>query len=247
MKKFLSVLLALLLCIGLAVTVFADDALVFDEADILTDAEEIDLNNRLSEVSQNYNAQIIVATISNMDGADIDYFVEHLYDSMYFGYGEDRDGVLLLICMGTREYRILSNGFAAHAISNAEIDAIGDVIVSDLSDGYYADAFQSFADQCDYYLDGYINGYPFEFGEKLLIALVIGIVIGLIVVLILKGQLKSVRKQSGANVYVKNGSMQVTTHRDIYLYRNVSRTKKASSSSGGSSGGSSRSVGGGRF
>lgn len=191
-------------------------------------------------------AQIVIVTVPSAVG-DVDDYVEYVYDSMGFGYGEDRDGVVLLLCMDQREYRILSNGFAAVAISEWEIDTIGEAIVPDLSDGSYMQAFLAFANQCAYYLDGYINGFPFDFSANLMIALVIGIAIGLIVALILKGQLKSVRKQSGANVYVKSGSMQITNQRDIYLYRNVSRVRKSTSSSGGSSGGSSRSIGGGRF
>ena len=68
-----------------------------------------------------YNAQIIVATIESMGNSDIDSFVEYAYDSMGFGYGEDHDGVLLLVCMDPREYRILSNGFAASAIESRKL------------------------------------------------------------------------------------------------------------------------------
>jgi chromosome segregation ATPase len=46
-------------------------------------------------------------------------------------------------------------------------------MVSDLSDGDYAVAFDVFVEQCDYYLDGYTNGFPFNFGKNLLIALII--------------------------------------------------------------------------
>jgi uncharacterized protein len=180
-----------------------------------------------------------------MDGGDIDEFLGYLYDEMEFGYGDNHDGVLLLVCMDPREYRILSNGFAGEAIDSGDIDDIGDAIVSDLSDGNYAAAFDEFADQCDYYLGGFINGFPFNFGKNLLICLVIGIIAGVVVAFILKGQLKTVRKQNQANVYVKPGSMQVSVHNDFFLYRDVTRTKKQSSSSSGS--GSSRSTGGGSF
>ena len=119
------------------------------------------------------------------------------------------------------------------------------MIVSDLSDGDYAAAFDEFAEQCDYYLDGHINGFPFNFGKNLLICLIIGIVAGVVVAFVLKGQLKTVRKQNQANVYVKPGSMQVTVRNDFFLYREVSKSRKESSSSSGS--GSSRSTGGGSF
>ena len=134
---------------------------------------------------------------------------------------------------------------SSKAIDSGDIDNIGDKIVSDLSDGDYAAAFDEFADQCDYYLDGYINGFPFNFGKNLMICLIIGIVAGVVVAFVLKGQLKTVRKQNQANVYVKPGSMQVTVRNDFFLYREVSKSKKESSSSSGS--GSSRSTGGGSF
>jgi uncharacterized protein len=84
--------------------------------------------------------------------------------------------------------------------------------------------------------------------KTLLICAGVGLVIGLIVVLILKGQLKSVRRQNQANAYIRPGSMQVTVARDLFLYRNVTKTRRQSNnSSGGSSGGGSRHVGGGSF
>ena len=222
-----------------------EEYLVYDEAELLNDSEELALEEKLADLSNKHDAQIVVCTIASMDGGDIDEFLGYLYDEMGFGYGENHDGVLLLVCMDPREYRILSNGFAGEAIDSGDIDSIGDVIVSDLSDGNYAAAFDKFADRCDYYLDGFINGFPFNFGKNLVICLIIGIVAGLIVAFVLKGQLKTVRKQNQANVYVKPGSMQVTVHNDFFLYRDVTRTKKESSSS--SSGGSSRSTGGGSF
>ena len=248
-RKITTLILALLLCVSLAVSVSAagETAVLYDEADLLSAAEEAQLNAKLLEVSQTYNAHIIVATIPSMDGGDIDQYVEHVYDSMNFGYGQNHDGVFLLVCMDPREYRILSNGFAADAISMGAIDGIGDAIVSDLSYGYYADAFHIFADECAYYLGSYIYGQPFDLGSTMAVSVVIGLILGLIVALILKGQLKSVRRQNAAHVYVKPGSMEVTIHRDLFLYRNVTRTRKANNNSSGSRSGGSRSVGGGSF
>lgn len=257
-KRVLSLALALVFCMTLALTVNAasdmpvsdpvetiGQLLVLDQAGLLTENEVSTLNSKLLSISSTYNAQIMILTIDSMEGNDIDEFINYIYDEMELGYGENRDGVLLLISMDPREYRILTNGMADAAIGESGIDMIGDRMVSDLSDGYYADAFMTFAEECAYYLDGHINGFPFDAGATLLTALVIGLVIGVIVALVLKGQLKSVRQQKQANVYIKSGSMQVTTRSDLFLYRQVSRTKKETSSSSNS--GSSRSVGGGSF
>lgn len=244
-RTFFAILLAALLSCLLAFSAFAASGEnVYDEADLLSNSEEAKLAEKLEEIGKQLDAQMVVMTLSSTDGS-IDYLVEEMYDSLQIGYGENRDGVLLLVCMDTREYRILSNGYAGEAIGYYEIDVIGEAIVSDLSDGYYADAFDTFAEECAYYLDGYRNGFPFQAGETLVVALIIGVVVGLIVAFVLKAQLTSVRQQRQANAYVKSGSMEITTRKDLFLYRNVSRTKRQSSNSSG--GGSSRKVGGGSF
>lgn len=244
-RKLLIMLLVVMLCVSLTISASAESgADIYDEADLLSTQEETQLAEKLSEIGEEFDAQIVVMTVSST-GGNIDAYIEDKFDSMNMGYGENRDGVLLLVCMDSREYRILSNGYAGVAIDPNDIDAIGDAIVDDLSYGEYGAAFDKFADRCAYYLDGYRNGFPFNAGKNLVVALIIGVVAGVIVAFILKKQLKSVRQQKQANVYIKPGSMQITASRDLFLYREVSRTQKQSSNSSGS--GSSRNVGGGKF
>ena len=149
--------------------------------------------------------------------------------------------------MNPRWVNVVGNGFAAEAVGESEIESVLDAVVGDLSEGRYAEAFQTYAEECAYYLNGHVNGFPFNFGINLLIALVIGLVVSLIVTGIWRAQLKSVRKQRQANVYVKPGSLRLTQSGDYFMYRNVIRTEipKSNSSSGG--GGVSRSSGGRSF
>lgn len=245
-RKIISALLVLILCLALPFGASAaGERLVFDEADLLTASEELTLEQRLMEVSRAYEAQIVVYTIPYLESGDVYSYVDIVYDSMGFGYGENRDGVILLVCMNPREYMILSNGFAGVAIDHSLIEYMGENIVPDLSDGNYADAFHNFANMCDYHLNGYINGYPYDAGFWLIASLIIGAVVALIAVLIMRSKLKSVRWQNQAANYVKPGSMKVTLQEDIYLYRTVTRTKRETESSSGS--GTARSKGGGSF
>lgn len=239
-RKLICILLLLALCLSLATAAAAAEGYVFDEAGLLTDSQRYTLEVRLEEASRAAGAGIFVATVPGIKG-DVDAYVSRWYDDMAFG----SDGVLLLVCMSPREYRILSDGFAADAIGMREIDAIGSAIVSDLSAGDYAAAFDTYAEKCGYYLEGYRNGFPFDLGKHLLIALAVGLGAGLITVLVLYCQLKSVHRQDRAGDYVKRGSMKLTASHDFFLYRNVRRTKKESSSGGGSR--SSRNIGGGSF
>lgn len=220
---------------------------VSDDAMLLPEAESASVEAKLDQVSRENGAQIAVATIGSMEEGDIDDFVEFLYDNCNYGYGADRSGVLLLVCMEPREFRILSNGKAQDAIGSSEIQSISDAITPLLKSGDYAGAFREFADSCSYYLDGAANGFPFDWSTNLIISLIIGLVIGLITAFVFKGQLKTVRPQNQADVYVRSGSMHLTQERDLYLYRTVTREAKQQDNdrSGGNSG--SRSVGGGSF
>ena len=224
------------------------DSRLYDSADILTAAEEVRVLDQLNSISQRLGVDIVVASVPDLGGISANRYVENFYDSNEIGTGSRRDGVLLLLAMEERDYRILSNGMPGDAIDNDTIDAIGDIIVDDLSSGAYADAFIAFARQCEYYIDGYVNGFPFPVWDNLKTCLIIGLVIAGIAVIVMCMQLKSVGKQQGAAAYTRPGSMQLTHSSDIFLYRNISKVKiQTNSSSGGGSSGGSRHIGGGKF
>ena len=248
-NKITSAITFIILAIILVLSVQGseDRTRLYDGADFLTEQEEAMLEERLKEVSETYLVEVLIATVEDTGGHSVDSYVEMYYDHGGYGYGENKDGVLLLLSMAERDYRILSNGLGASAISNDDIDYIGDNIVPYLSDGDYADGFSRFIDECEYEINGEINGFPFEFGVNLIIALVVGFGVALIVTLIMKAQLKSVRSASGANDYVKAGSLNITQSQDLFLYHTVSKVKRETSSSSGGSSGSSRNVGGGKF
>ena len=228
------------------------NAKVYDGADLLSDAEEKALTAQINDIISKYNVDAAIATIDSCGYQSVDSYVEDYYDANNFGIGDTRDGVLLLISMQEREYRILSNGLANAAIPSEDIEKIRDNIVSDLSAGNYAGAFTTFLDECDYEINGEINGFPFPIAENGLIAVVAGLGAAFLTTSGMKGELKSVSKQTKARNYMKKNSMKLTNSNEFFLYRTVSKQRipqnsGSSSRSGGGSSGSSRSVGGGKF
>ncbi len=250
-KRIFTILLTALLCFALAFTVQGEDLqaeFLVDDALLLSDLEASVVSNNLESASAAHNAQVAIMTVTETDGRSVDNYIEYIYDSMGYGYGPQHDGVLLLICMDTRDYRILSNGFVADAIGPDEINAIGDAMVDDLSAGNYASAFCTFAEKCEYYINGHLNGFPFDLTKNLIIAAGVGILASMAVTAGLKGQLKTVHKKKEANAYVRAGSVQITQSNDFFLYRDITRqARQKSSSSSSSRSGSSRNVGGGKF
>ena len=250
MKRVFSALLALILCAMLTVSVSAAQMpRLVDAADLLTDSQESELLERLDAVSAELQTDVVVITLESCGGYSADQVAEAYYDQYGFGYGGNRDGVLLLLSMAERDWRILCNGFAADAITPSERDEIGDHIVEELSAGEYMEAFMEFTSLCVYEIEGERNGFPFNFGLSLAVSVAIGFAAAFIATGIMRSKLKSVRSQTGAREYTKPGSMQLTRSSDLFLYRTVNRRHKPQQSSSGSrgGGGGGRHVGGGKF
>lgn len=221
---------------------------LYDGADILSESDEQSLLEKLNSVSELYGTDFIVITVDTVGSYSAGGYTEEFFDRFNYGIGESRNGVMLMLSMKEREYRILSNGSIGDTLDDDAIDKIGSEIVSDLSSGNYYYAFSKFVNESEYYVNGAINGFPFNFLSSIAISLLIGFVASLITVSSMKKKLKTVNPVNEANAYMREGSMNLKRANDMFLYATVTRSAKtkSSSSSRGRSGGS-RHVGGGRF
>ncbi len=247
-RNLISLALAFCLFVTLAITASAESNLprLVDNADLLTESEERELLSKLDGISQKHRLDVVVVTTNSLGGKTAMAYADDFFDYNGYGFGDDGDGVLLLVCMQTREWHISTKGYGITAFTDAGLDYMSEQFLADLSDGYYYDAFVTYADLCDNFVTQANAGtpydydslpkVPFNFGASLLISVVIGFVIALVSTGAMKSELKSVRRQPRAEHYVKNNSLDITLSRDFYLYRHVSRTvKPQNTSSGGSS------------
>lgn len=265
-KLILTILFALILCMMSGISAFAESDLprVVDVAELLTDSEEYDLLCKLDEISERQQADIVVLTVDTLDGMEPMEYADDFYDYFDYGFGETRDGVLLLVSMEDRDWWMTTTGYGITAITDAGIEYISDKFLPDLSDGNYASAFTTYAELCDEFFTQAKTGEPynannlpkdpFNIAWSLFVSVIIGFVIALISTNIMKGKLKTVHTQYAANNYIKANSMNVNESRDIFLYTQVTRherPKETSSSSDStthtSSSGTTHGGGGGKF
>ncbi len=230
--------LCLLLCSLLTMVAFAAEyeenlPLLFDAADVLTDAEEQKIRNELNRISVDYD--IIVMTVDGMEYEDVYDFAYDAYHGM-----EYRDGIMLLWRRGSEynEYCFLPVGEGEKVFDDDVLDALEGDCVDHLRDRDFAEAFLTYADVCEEAMADYgrISILP------ILLCIVIGAILSFVIPMAsLKGQLKSVRSKPSAQSYVRAGSFHLTTQRDMFLYHRVVRTPKPNknSSSGRSGGGRS--------
>lgn len=265
-KSILTVLFALILCMTAVIPAFAASDLprVVDNAGLLTESEESALLSKLDEISKRQQADIVVVTADTLGGKTPMDYADDFYDYNGYGFGENYDGVLLLVSMEDRDWWMSTSGYGITAITDAGIEYISDKFLSDLSDGDYAGAFSTYAELCDEFFAQAKTGQPYDVSHMpkepfniawcLAGSLVFGYAVAAMVTSRMKRKLQTVRFQSAANSYVKANSLNVTESRDLFLYTQVARHEKPkeTSSSGGSSthtssSGSTHGGGGGKF
>jgi len=242
MKKIFVFLICTLIVCASSFVVFAaeEGGLVWDTEDLVSEAQEALLSEQLEGIKFKYSVEAVVVTVADIPTEDPLDYAEYIFFDNGFGCGENKDGVLLLVSDSEGSCALFTNGIGRDAIDSDTALDICNEIKGDLSEGKYAKAFSAFADECDYYINGEINGFPYDFTVGIIGSLVFGFVVAFIVTGIMKGQLKSVRKQDSADRYTKKGSMDVTGAKDLYLYSNITRIKKENNSSGSSRGSSGR-------
>lgn len=230
---------------------------VVDEADLLTSNQETELTALLDSISEKHNVDVVIVTVNSTEGKEAEAFADDYFDYNGYGLGEDRSGLLMLRSLDPRYIHISTCGKAIEYFTDSAIDSIFDDMESSVHAENYAAAFGIFANRCENIIingknssfipddpDDDIHTPHFWYGPHLqfhhiLIALAVGFVLSLIPMGIMKSSMKTVEKKTEAQDYVLRDSIKLTNSSDMFLYRNVTKTKIAqeNSSSGGFSGG----------
>ena len=249
-NKLISLVLLLCLLICLPCTALADsDTLLFDYAGLLSGDEADSIAAALEDASREYGMTVAILTVDSLDGKSAEEYADDFYDDHGLGEGEDGDGLLLLVSMSERKWHISTKGYAIYAFPDFYLDSIGDDITPFLADGDCYSAFDTFIEDCRYYLaedmedEGYedrrdnysdedfydFSGVETNSGPRMIwipIAIGVGLVVALIAMSIMKRGMKSVKMQSTAADYVRAGSFSLSESRDVFLYTTVSKTPR---------------------
>ena len=244
MKKVLSFILVCILIALFSFTAFASkDVLLIDEADVIPDSMEEELNEKLLKASEKLNYDLVFLTV-DYAGSDIQAFADDYYDYNGFGRGSQYDGGIIVVSMEDRSVWFSGCGSKNSKFTESKISNLIDDITPYLSDGDYKGAVNSYIKSVKNVLSP---------TKKIAISSIIGLIIAAISALLVKKSYSPVRFKSNAADYLDDGSFAVKESYDRFLYNNVVRVKiQSESSSGGggshtSSSGRSHVGGGGHF
>lgn len=226
-----------------------------DNAGLVSASDETALLEKLDTISEKQQIDIVIVTENSIGDKTSTQYADDFYDYNGYGFGQSRDGILLLISMENRDWAISTTGQGITIFTDAGQEYMTDQFVSYLSDGDYYGGFNCFADLCDEFIEhyqesgkaydsGHMPKEPFGIPGALVVSLIGGLGVGLATVSVFKSQLNSVKVQPSAVGYTKPGSLNITERNDLFLYHVVNRTARPrdeGSSSGGGGGSSSHS------
>lgn len=274
-QKVTSLLICLLLIPCLAFPAQAQSEIrVTDDAGLLQPEEILQLESTAANLADTYQIDAVIVTVPSLGGASAQDYADAYYDQN--GYGDD--GVLFLLAMAEREWYISTCGKVIYALTDYGVQQLGNGILPYLSDGDWYQGFGYFLDMLPFYLDAYekgssIDGFADDSGDyyhgdqeeilyyreeskpNFFLSLLCGMIVAGISLFVMRSSMNTKRARHAAGEYLVEGSWALTQHSDIFLYSNVTKTRKQEppkNTGGGSSvhrssGGRSHGGGGGKF
>jgi uncharacterized protein len=232
---------------------------VYDFAEIMTEAEEAELYNKIKNYIDETHMDMVILTIDKeFSDTEIDDYAVDFYDYNDFGLDYEKyDGIIIV-----RNINSYNRYFNIHSFGNAQLyydywtlEAILDEIYEDIRNDRYLDGFSKFIASArsyynegpskDYYVDddGYLQKNPPVYVLPLVPALGISGFVTLIVMIVLIKKNKMIKKETSAGVYMDRSTVCYNKKVDQFLHSHTSSYTVSSSSGGGGghSGGGSHS------
>lgn len=228
-------------------------AFVLDRADVISSADEAEIEKQAVRVAEKTGFNIVVLTADDIGTPKTDAHTVEFADDTYEELcGINTDGILFLINCDTKYDYISTSGSCINYFSDARIDAVFDAIWDDLVGGNYAKAATGFVSRVEYYYNAGKANHQQEIagmevdlhdlGGMMFAPIFIGLLVGTGIFAAKSAQYKM--QKPGTRNYILNNSLVFDVKTDTFVGNVVNRIYTPRSSSSGShrsSGGSHRS------
>jgi uncharacterized protein len=212
------------------------EAIVKDDADLMTDSEEKELLELLSDVTDYCNAAVV--TIDENPYYNTQKYAENYSDSTFGG----KSAVVFVVNMEDRYIYLDSAGSARSRITSSYADTITDNVYRYASKGdYYTCAYKAF-EQVYTLMRGQRIAQPMKYISNALLAIALAMLINFILVKIKAGKHKASRQELLSGIF---SSYQLHDATAVFSHQTRTYSPPSSDSGGGGSSGGGGGGGGG--
>lgn len=151
-KKIFAILMTAVLfslsLVSVCATYDAELPRVIDDADLLTDREELLLEEAIEKIIKNQSFDVVLHTTTETDGKELNDYSNDIYDSNGYGVGEEADGIIFVLDIANREYFTSTCGRGIDALPdeffNDETRSVNAVVRPYLAKGNTYAGFEAF-------------------------------------------------------------------------------------------------------
>lgn len=148
-KKLLVFLMMICMLLGTMPVFAAEEQRVFDYADLIDEADEAEMHLWIQDMQETWGMDLAFLTTYDTEGMSVEEYGAQFYIEQDLGIGENYDGAIFVLDMGSREGKIVTCGKAIDIYTDYFIDIMWENMVGYLSDGDYYWAFYNL--YCDMY------------------------------------------------------------------------------------------------
>ncbi|MEH7386457.1 TPM domain-containing protein, partial [Bacillus sp. JJ1521] len=236
-RKLLMIPFFLLALVAYTTVAFADTEIIFDQANLFSDTEKVELQEQAYSLSEQFQMDIRIVTTNDSEGKSASQYASDFYDSHGFGYGDTEDGVLYLINMDkrNREVYIFTRDRIVDYFPTGTVEEILDNVIPYLKVEAFGESAKAFLTDVEDTMNAGIpegstssGGYAQSDGsysssasstsqgdlvKEFLIYLAVAIGVGVISVGVMAMYNKG-RSTTTANTYLESNSFNVTNKMD---------------------------------
>ncbi len=217
-------------------------ARLVDDADLLTDAEEAQLLTKAAELSSKHGVDIVMHTARSTGGLYSRTYADQYYYYNNYGFGENYDGILLVIFkQGSTVYsRVSAEGAGAINLTDVNLDRLESRTEGYAEDGQYYKAFDWWLCQVDHMRrTGRVSRSIASWGIWTAIEAAVASIVGGIGLGSAKSKMRTPTVKTNANAYVAADGVGIRSVRDDFINTTITRrydpVKTKSSGGGGGS------------
>jgi len=236
---------------------YTEGTYVIDEYNLFNDTQRSTLEAKAQELAAKYKMGVYLLVVDDIGHYSRTNYATEFYRTHNLGYGSNKDGILFMIAVDSRDYVTIAYGQGSYSFSDEGIDEMEDAVVDQLKNNNWYGAsekyYENMESQLAYYEKegkAYVPKDPFGLIIGLLAALGIPGFVARGVVGNEESAMKTAHEQTGAANYFDRNSLVLTHSSDEFVNTTLVATPipehdDSDSGGGGFSGGGGWGGGGG--
>jgi uncharacterized protein len=125
-----------------------------DDEGLLTQSQARTLTDKLDEISERHQLDIVVAVVHTLESDAIKdrggpQYALDFFEQYGFGFGDDLDGIILLLATEDRVFGCGTAGYGSEILTDTGYEHLEKLFLTHLNTGDYFEAFMAYADTVD--------------------------------------------------------------------------------------------------